>query len=203
MSQRFPVIGLQTAQKSQFSHIIKTRVKRGEKIDVSSLPDPNRKEKEYTYKELNKGDIYRLIMDNRELVVKGDRGLQGEKGDPGPEGPTGPNGPPGEEGPPGQEGPPGPTGPRGEKGDPGGPTGPIGPKGPKGDRGPAGLPIRGPKGDPGQVILVQQKDGGVIEEGVIELKGKLLIQDQDVMELLTALQNRITELESRIPRSDQ
>lgn len=203
-NQAFPVIGLQTAQKSQFSHIIRTRAKRGEKVDMSYHQDPNKKEKEVEVKQLNKDQIYKLIMDNRELIVRGDHGERGEKGDQGPEGPEGPVGPIGPEGPMGPEGPIGPTGPRGEKGDPGGPTGPIGPKGAKGDRGPAGLPIRGPKGDPGdvgptgpagQVVLVQEGDDKILN-GNIDIKGRLVVDGVDILSVIQSLQQRITELET-------
>jgi hypothetical protein len=198
MNQNFPVIGIQTAQKSQFSHIIKTKVKRGEKIDVSALPDPNRKEKEYIYKQLNKDDIYKLIVDNKELIVRGGVGPKGEKGDIGPEGIQGREGPIGPVGPPGPVGPIGEKGDKGDKGDPGGPTGPIGPKGERGERGPQGLPIRGPKGDPGQVILVQQKEGGIIDEGVVEFNGVLFVKGRDILEAITSLEWKIHKLESEL-----
>ena len=111
MSGTFPVIGRQTAQQGTFSKIIQTRAKRGEKVDMTSqFQSPSFREKELEFKYLNKDQVYKLIVDNRELIIRGDHGLPGEpgeKGDPGPVGPIGPVGPAGEKGEPGEPGEPG------------------------------------------------------------------------------------------------
>lgn len=149
MSSSFPTIGRQTAQQHLFNNIIKTRSDKAGKNDSNPYAPPS-KDGGVQFQYLNKEQIYKLSVDDQELIIKGDQGPRGEKGDPGPRGERGPRGVPGDVGPPGPPGPKGDRGERGLRGDPGGPTGPIGPQGLRGERGPPGIPIRGPKGDPGE-----------------------------------------------------
>lgn len=211
----FPTIGLQTAQQQNFSHIIKTQSKRGEKVDLTQFTSPNQKPEYKTdFKALGQDQLYRLAMEDKELIIKGakgdpgESGQQGEQGEPGPPGPQGPPGPPGPEG---KEGPPGPPGPPGERG---GPPGPIGPRGVKGDRGPPGIPIRGPKGDqgdtgptgpPGTVVFVSNGETLDIEEKVV-VRGDLYAnriflsgqEEEDVSSTISALQEQVRILMSKI-----
>jgi len=220
----FPSIGRQTAQQNRFNTIIRTKPKKGMKIDMDQFQADNG-ERKVNMHYLSSEEIYRISLHDRELVVRGDLGPPGERGetgDPGPIGPRGYLGPPGEAGPPG---PLGPTGPKGDTGDPGGPMGPMGPKGPRGERGPAGVPIRGPKGEDGAVgpagpagpagppgpvgpagSLVLTREGDSVDApSGIEFRGDLtakrfLVADgnQDLLALLQSLQAEVETLKSRL-----
>lgn len=211
-NKMFPTIGAQTSQHQAFNHVIKTRARRGEKVDmIHSNPDKPVDEKTFEFKTLQKQDVYRLLMDNKELLVRGGAGPTGPQGEAGPTGPCGEPGPIGPAGPPGEKGEPGERGERGERGDPGGPVGPMGPKGPKGDRGPPGIPIRGPKGDQGDIgptgptgsvvlSLSDLQDGETLVIPRDVSVGRLFFsgQAQDVASTIRSLLEEVDRLRIRI-----
>lgn len=205
---KMPLIGVGSAQQDFFSNIIHTNTQKGEKIGADVFaPDPVG----VRFHFLNKEQIYKLVVDDREIIIKGDygpqgetgpRGLCGEKGDPGPQGPQGPTG---------VLGPRGYKGDRGERGFPGGPTGPQGQMGLRGERGPPGIPLRGPRGDPGEMghtgpagkNFVFVLDGGVIEKDKeIEVSSlrvdDIILQNKNLLEIINDLQTRIQNLEGFI-----
>jgi hypothetical protein len=203
---KFPVIGAQTAQQHHFSNIIKTRTDRGENVNMSDLTRRDNVQFQY----LNKDQIYKLVTDDQELVIKGDKGEQGDIGPTGEKGDTGNKGDMGFTGPTGFIGDIGPTGQRGLRGEMGGPTGPIGPIGLRGDRGPPGIPIRGPKGDqgdqgppgePGKIMLVKEFDQPITEsielDGTLSVK-RLFVNNQDISLTLQQLINEIAELKDQL-----
>jgi Collagen triple helix repeat (20 copies) len=115
----------------------------------------------------------RLLAGIALTLSLGCNGLNSEKGDPGPVGPTGPVG---------REGPAGMVGPKGDKGDTG-ETGAIGPRGPQGAQGVQGPQgevrvvdggvVTGPRGEPGEVVVISTVDGGriVVDGGIAIVYG--------------------------------
>lgn len=223
MSSSFPTIGRQTAQQHLFNNIIKTRSNKAEKNDSSS-PYASSKDGGVKFQYLNKEQIYKLSVDDQELLIKGDQGPRGEKGDPGPMGERGPRGVPGDTGPAGPPGPRGERGERGLRGDPGGPTGPMGPQGLRGERGPPGIPIRGPKGDqgepgpmgpqgeagltgpqgergprgaPGKLVIVRADDNKTIDDDVI-INGRLNVNKLSIddMDVAETIQSLFREIQT-------
>ena len=208
-NEKTPLIGSGQDQKKMFSNIIHTRTQKGERIDMNVFA-PDQVGVRFQY--LNKEQIYKLVVDDKEIIIKGDYGP------PGCTGPDGKMGPPGRAGYKGNDGPSGCTGPQGVKGDKGdrgfhgGPTGPIGPPGLMGMRGPPGISLRGPKGDPGQdghtgpagtsYIFVSRDgklDDRTSEVSVSYLKtDTLFLQDKNLSILLNDLQHYIRKLETRI-----
>lgn len=208
-NEKTPLIGSGQDQQKMFSNIIHTRTQKGERIDMNVFA-PDQVGVRFQY--LNKEQIYKLVVDDKEIIIKGDYGP------PGCTGPEGRPGPPGRAGYKGNDGPTGCTGPLGVKGDkgdrgfPGGPTGPIGPPGLMGMRGPPGISLRGPKGDPGQdghtgpagksYIFVSHD--GQIEDRTGEVNvsylraDTLFLQDKNLSQLLNDLQHYIRSLETRI-----
>lgn len=228
MSNMFPTIGAQTTQQQQFSHIIKTRSERGEKVDMTQFAPPPSDSVQFKY--LNKEQVYKLALDEKELIIKGDQGTKGDRGEAGPPGERGPRGLKGDIGPTGPQGPQGEKGERGLRGDPGGPTGPIGPVGLRGERGPPGIPIRGPKGDqgdpgptgpcgeqgpagqkgdrgprghPGKLIMIRENPVDKCVDDSIEINGdlkakRILIGEENVGEIILQLKKEIQELREKL-----
>lgn len=193
----FPVIGVQTARQENFNHIIKTRARRGEKVDSLQSQQASFTESQNAYK--YKHDLYQMSIDDKEFIIKGDVGATGPMGHQGEPGPTGPQGLIG------------PQGEKGERGDPGGPVGPMGPRGEKGERGPAGIPIRGPKGDQGEIgptgpsgatvfSITDIPDEPVTFPNDVVVQKHLYLNDhaQDIGSALTVLRSDIETLMSRI-----
>lgn len=172
-----PVIGAESTQRQFFSNIIHTRPQKGEKLDISIVtPSPERTKFHF----LSKEQALKLMLDNQEIIIKGDygptgergpEGLCGEKGEQGIQGLCGPTGPVGRQGEKGD---------RGERGYPGGPTGPMGPIGFRGERGPCFLD----KMSEIEVALVKT--------------GSLIVQDKNLIPLIHELQDKIRDLESRL-----
>lgn len=232
MSTIFPVIGAQTAQQQNFSHIIRTRSERGEKVDMSQYK-PQSDAVQFKY--LNKEQVYKIAVDEKELIIKGDEGQKGDRGEIGPPGERGPRGLKGEPGPTGPQGIQGEKGDKGLRGDPGGPTGPPGPVGLRGERGPPGIPIRGPKGDPGdpgptgpcgesgppglkgdrgprghpgKLIMIRENPIDKCVDDNIEINGdlkvkRIFLQELNLLELVENLQNEIKELKEKLNIQDK
>lgn len=203
---KIPLIG--SDQQGLFSNIIQTSTQKGERIDMNVFA-PDQVGVRFQY--LNKEQIYKLVVDDKEIIIKGDYGPQGEPGPQGPRGERGMRGFQGFQGPTGPEGPQGEKGEKGDRGFPGGPTGPVGPMGLRGERGPPGIPLRGPKGDPGGMghtgpagkSFIYVSDGQVVEKDreveVSHLRtGSLFIQDKNISHLLNDLQHYIQGLEKRV-----
>jgi hypothetical protein len=207
-NNKVPLIGAGTDQLGLVSNIIQTSTQKGERIDMNVFA-PDQVGVRFQY--LNKEQIYKLVVDDKEIIIKGDYGPQGEVGPQGPKGERGPRGFQGFQGPPGPQGERGEKGDRGERGFPGGPTGPMGPVGMRGERGPPGIPLRGPKGDPGEMgppgppgkSFVFVSDGQLaetdreVEVGHLRTQ-TLVVQDTDISHLLNNLQTYIQGLEQRI-----
>lgn len=172
-----PIIGAESTQRQFFSNIIHTRPQKEEKMDISLLiPTPERTKFHF----LSKEQALKLMLDKKEIIIKGDygptgergpEGLCGEKGEQGIQGLCGPTGPAGRKGKKGD---------RGERGYPGGPTGPMGPIGFRGERGPCFLD----KTSEIEVALVKTDT--------------LLVQDKNLLSLIHELQDKIRHLESRL-----
>lgn len=205
---KMPVIGVESTQQEYFSNIIKTRTEKGEKLDMNYFA-PDQVGVKFQY--LNKEQIYKLVVDDKEIIIKGDHGERGDTGPQGPEGERGPRGFQGFLGPTGPFGPTGEQGIQGEKGDPGGPTGPIGPIGLRGERGPPGVPLRGPKGDPGDIgptgpvgqRLFLVNNGSAVDEDVV-ISGILKAhriewaENENLEETIETLRSTVEELQSRL-----
>lgn len=205
---KMPLIGAGSTQQELFSNIIQTSTQKGERIDMNVFA-PDQVGVRFQY--LNKEQIYKLVVDDKEIIIKGDCGPQGEIGPQGPRGERGARGFQGFPGPTGPDGPQGEKGDRGERGFPGGPTGPAGPIGLRGERGPPGIPLRGPKGDPGEMghtgpagkSFVFVSDGSVVEKDrEVEVSylrtDTLMVQDKNISHLLNDLQHYIQGLEKRL-----
>lgn len=203
---RMPLIGAGYGQ--DFSNIIQTSSRKGERIDMNVFA-PDQVGVRFQY--LNKEQIYKLVVDDKEIIIKGDCGPQGDTGPQGIRGERGVRGFQGFQGPIGPDGPQGEKGERGERGFPGGPTGPMGPVGMRGERGPPGIPLRGPKGDPGEMghtgpegkNFVFVADGSIVDKdrevNVSSLRtNTLILQDKNISSLLNDLQHYIQGLEKRI-----
>lgn len=207
-STKIPLIGSGSTQQELFSSIIQTSTQKGERIDMNVFA-PDQVGVRFQY--LNKEQIYKLVVDDKEIIIKGDCGPQGEPGPQGPRGERGMRGFQGFQGPTGPDGPQGVKGDKGDRGFPGGPTGPEGPMGLRGERGPPGIPLRGPKGDPGEMghtgpagtSFIYVSDGQIVEKDrevqVSHLRtDSLFIQDKNISHLLNNLQHYIQGLEKRI-----
>lgn len=206
---KMPLIGAESAQQEFFSNIIQTRTQKGERIDMNVFA-PDQVGVRFQY--LSKEQIYKLVVDDKEIIIKGDYGPQKDTGPKGDRGDRGPRGFQGFLGPTGSVGPTGSIGERGPRGCPGGPTGPIGPIGVRGERGPPGLPLRGPKGDPGDMghtgpagtSFIFLSDGTNLVDRGREISvewlraDKLVLQDKDVGRLFNDLQHYVRALESRL-----
>jgi hypothetical protein len=172
-----PVIGAESTQRQFFSNIIHTRPQKGEKMDISLVtPLPERTKFHF----LSKEQALKLMLDNQEIIIKGDYGPTGERGPEGLCGEKGEQGIQGFCGPTGPEGRQGEKGDRGERGYPGGPTGPMGPIGFRGERGPCFLD----KTSEMEVALVKTD--------------MLIVQDKNLISLIHELQDKIRHLESRL-----
>lgn len=151
----------------------------------------------YTCKDLGaiSGTVnkFKNKLNNRNLVVKGEKGDGGVRGD---RGQTGVQGPPGQAG---DIGSPGPMGPRGHKGD----RGPRGDVGEPGDPGPDGLPgANGDKGQKGESGTTGERgDKGVKgPKGEPGLPGKTDATTGECMnsfKLAMSLKERVEDLEAR------
>lgn len=207
---KMPVIGSRSGHNPEFfSNIIRTSTQKGEKMNMAVFaPEPARP----TFHFLNKEQIYKLYLDDKEIIIKGDYGPQGETGPPGLQGEKGDSGIQGKIGPTGSTGSQGVQGDRGERGFPGGPTGPIGPMGVRGERGPPGIPLRGPQGHPGEMghtgpagkSFIYVLDGGSVVEKEGELNvsflraDTLFLQHINVQDYIRSLETRISILEEFI-----
>lgn len=181
MESKRPVIGAESTQQEFFSNIIHTRTQKGENIDMNVFaPNPDRSQFHF----LSKEQALKLMLEDQEIIIKGDYGpkgdtgpvgLRGEKGEPGLRGLCGPTGPEGKQGDKGD---------RGERGFPGGPTGPMGPIGFRGERGP-----------PGQDLLLDKTSE--LEISLLKTQ-TLIVQEKNLFQLFHDLQEKIHHLESRL-----
>lgn len=204
VDSKMPLIGAESTQQEFFSNIIQTCTQKGEKIDMSVFA-PNYDRVKFHF--LTKEQVLKLMMENQEIIIKGDYGpkgetgpigLRGEKGDQGLRGFCGPTGPTGMDGQ---------RGDRGPRGYPGGPTGPMGPIGFRGERGPPGVSIRGPRGDRGATgpagqnyIFVSNADKMNEMEISLLKVDTLILQGNNILKVIYDLQTKIQELETRLEK---
>lgn len=183
MESKMPVIGAESTQQEFFSNIIQTRTQKGENIDMNVFaPNPDRLQFHF----LGKEQLLKLMLENQEIIIKGDYGPTGDTGAIGLQGDTGPIGLQGLCGSTGPEGQQGKKGDRGERGFPGGPTGPMGPIGFRGERGP-----------PGKDLILDKESE--IEVSLIKTE-TLLVQDNNLLQLFRDLQEKIQNLETRLEK---